>query len=162
MAIRDLLKDLLGRPGELAELRDALAALPAPPPPGRSVMGTEERKRCGAHLLELIERHDRRKHELERALAEGLEKHRALEARLDELRGEMADLSNSYCAERDGLTSRLWSERPACVDEILDALEEEAVGVLTNTSSAEVPADGTSFPPTVRASSARSWTGKLR
>jgi hypothetical protein len=123
MGIRDLLQGLLGKPAELAELRDALAALPAP---GRTEMPEVERRAVG---VEYRRRHAEFVSTDARLKVETEEASRAVElaqANVSRLAEETSVSACSWTAWRDATGRRAWEMRPALVDQLIALVREEA------------------------------------
>jgi hypothetical protein len=139
-SVKAFLAELVGRPGELEQLRAALASLPPPPAPGRPVMDPDERRRLGQQL----------EREYERVVLEGGAAHSAavdaLWARIREAQGKLAELEASrevtrraYVAARDGAMDALWAARPPELDTLVAELEAEAVGLRVDAIEVETP-----------------------
>jgi hypothetical protein len=126
-AAKGILAELIGKPEELAELRDALKALPPPPPPGRPVMSADERRALGAELaqrydLVVVQGGEQARRETAEAQAR-LSQAQADLARIAEVHSEKC---SQYVAWRDVVLARLWAERPDKVDKLLERAEGEA------------------------------------
>lgn len=126
-AIQGFVRELLNKPEDLAALRDALSALPAPPAPGRAVMDAAERKALGQELASSYDA------VVTRGRAAADAKRAELEGQLAKARAALVELSNeqdratyAYTDRRDLVMARLWAERPAEVDELIAAVEAEA------------------------------------
>jgi len=130
-------------PEERAALRGALD--PPAGPQSRTEMPAAERRALGAMLVSLAAGYERRRDELQRAIAASQEKHRDLDREQGELGGELAGLGDGYCSQRDPIMARLWAERPAWADELIARVEEEAVAILRNPQLRELPADAALF-----------------
>lgn len=124
-SVKSFVRDLLGKPAELAELRDVMAALP--PPPSRPVMDDAERVALGKVLAEDYEATMvAGSTTYERARIQAAARLHEAQRALEQLVEERAATVAGYTARRDPRLQRLWAERLPEVDELLSALEEEA------------------------------------
>jgi hypothetical protein len=137
--VSDFVKGLLGDPEALGAVRDALAALPAPPPPGRPEMAAEERRALGAEQdsrsAAFVQDRAARARKREAAWAQIREG----QEQAERVGAEEREAGDAYSRWRDGVQARLWNERPPLVDLLVERCGKEAAGLRVEIVEAQPP-----------------------
>jgi hypothetical protein len=105
--LTEFLKSLLSSPEELAELRTALQALPAPAPPARPEMDPQERTAEGNEQARQRKQFEQGADERKAALAAAEARRLELDREIASLGAEQATAAHSYCVARDASMTSL-------------------------------------------------------